>query len=177
MQIAIAAHSGDVDLRVKSMVKDFLKELYSRCPSSTLLLGGYWGLMKLVVDEALRLGFKVVVVLPLERHDVELPSGVVRIDSGCEFRCRSVILVRSGDVLVSLGGGVGTMIEMMLAYAMGKPVYALVGTSLSSDNFPKAFPEYIDDRKVVRIKYFTDPIRLAEEVCRERPASIRTMFG
>ncbi len=55
-------------------------------------------------------------------------------------------MVRSSDVLVALGGGAGTIIEVLLAYAMGKPAYVLVGTNLSSDALPKAFPEYVDDR-------------------------------
>jgi uncharacterized protein (TIGR00725 family) len=177
MQIAIAAHSSPVDASVEAMARDFLKELHSQCPTSTLLLGGYWGFMKSIVDEALRLGFRVVVVLPIERYDVELPSGVVRIDSGCEFRCRSVIMVRSSDVLVSLGGGAGTIIEVLLAYAMGKPAYVLTGTNLSSDNLPKAFPEYVDDRRVVRIRYFDDPVKLAQEICRERVTGVKAMFG
>ncbi|BDR91918.1 hypothetical protein [Vulcanisaeta souniana] len=177
MQIAIAAHSSAVDPKSEAMAREFLKELHSQCPAATLLLGGYWGFMKSIVDDSLKLGFRIVVILPLERHDAELPSGVVRIDSGCEFRCRSVVMVRSSDVLVALGGGAGTMIEVLLAYAMGKPAYVLVGTNLSSDALPKAFPEYVDDRRVVRIRYFDDPVRLAREVCRERITSIKTMFG
>ncbi|ADY02071.1 Rossmann fold nucleotide-binding protein-like protein [Vulcanisaeta moutnovskia 768-28] len=177
MQIAIAAHSSPVDPKNEAMAREFLKELHSQCPSITLLLGGYWGFMKSIVDEALKLSFKVVVILPLERHDVELPSDAIRIDSGCEFRCRSVIMVRSSDALVALGGGAGTIIEVLLAYAMGKPAYVLTGTNLSSDNLPKAFPEYIDERKVIRIRYFDDPVKLAREICRERITPVKAAFG
>ncbi|WP_054857470.1 LOG family protein [Vulcanisaeta sp. JCM 16159] len=176
MQIAIAAHSSPVDPKTEAMAREFLKELHAQCPTTTLLLGGYWGFMKTIVDEALKLGFRIVMILPIERS-VEPPSGVIRIDSGCEFRCRSVIMVRSSDALVALGGGAGTMIEVLLAYAMGKPAYVLVGTNLSSDALPKAFPEYVDDRKVVRIRYFDDPIKLAREVCHERITPVRTAFG
>ncbi len=177
MQIAIAAHSSLVDPKTEGMAREFLRELHAQCPTATLLLGGYWGFMKAIVDEALRLGFRIAVILPIERDDVELPSGVTRINSGCEFRCRSVILVRSSDALIALGGGAGTIIEVLLAYAMGKPTYVLVGTKLSSDALPKAFPEYVDDRKVIRIKYFDDPIKLAREVCRERITPVKTTFG
>lgn len=177
MQIGIAAHSSTVDSKVESMAKEFLKELRTTCSQSTLLLGGYWGLMKVVVDEALKLGFVVTVILPLERHEIELPQGVIRIDSGLEFRARSVTLVRSSDVLVALGGGVGTMIEVLMAYAMGKPIYVLTDTGLSSDALPKAFPDYIDERKVVRIRYFNDPVKMAKEVCREVPRITKASFG
>ncbi|WP_069807681.1 LOG family protein [Vulcanisaeta thermophila] len=177
MQIGIAAHSSPVNAKVESMVREFLRELRASCPQATLLLGGYWGLMKFVVDEALKLNFTVVVVLPVERYDVELPQGVIRIDTGAEFRSRSVVLVRSSDVLVALGGGAGTMIEVLMAYAMGKPVYVLTDTGLSSDALQRAFPDYIDDRRVVRIRYFNDPIKMAREVCREAPRAVKISFG
>lgn len=70
-----------------------------------VLVGGYWGHMKDVVDNALRLGLKTVVFLPIERENVELPRDVVFIKTGCEFRCRSVLMIRSADAVVVLGVG------------------------------------------------------------------------
>lgn len=75
-----------------------------------------------------------------------MPAEVVRIDTGCDPRCRSVFIARSGDIMVSLGGETGTMTEIMMAYAMGKAVYALTGTGLSSDRLAQAFPEKLDSR-------------------------------
>ncbi len=64
MQIAIAAHSSPVDPKTEAMAREFLKELHSQCPTATLLLGGYWGFMKTIIDEALKLGFRIAVILP-----------------------------------------------------------------------------------------------------------------
>ena len=177
MQVVIAAHSSDPSRDVAEKAKVFVRELANCGRDITLLLGGYWGLMKVVVDEAIGLGMRVIVILPLEREHVELPEGVVKINSGCEYRCRSVILVRSGDVLVSLGGGSGTMAEMLMAYAMGIPVFALVGTGMYSDELARAFPEYFDERRAVKVNYFSDPKEMARAVCSSKGGRVETSFG
>ena len=175
MQLSIAAHSEEPNEELVEKVRIFIKNV-KKC-NPTLLLGGYWGLMKTIVDEAIKEGLRVVLILPIEMENVKLPEKVITIKSACDFRCRSVILVRSGDALVSLGGGVGTEIEIMIAYAMGKPIYALTKTGLSTDYFAKVFPEYIDDRKIIQIKYFEDPEKLANEVCKGRISGEIKLFG
>ncbi|MEM3802623.1 MAG: LOG family protein, partial [Saccharolobus sp.] len=116
MQLSIAAHSEEPNEELVEKVRIFIKNV-KKC-NPTLLLGGYWGLMKTIVDEAIKEGLRVVLILPIERENVKLPENVIAIKSACDFRCRSVILVRSSDALVSLGGGVGTEIEIMIAYVM-----------------------------------------------------------
>ncbi|MGC9105091.1 MAG: LOG family protein [Thermoprotei archaeon] len=173
MQVGIAAHGVNPSVEVEEKAKEFVRALAECRKDVTLVLGGYWGLMKVVVDEALRLGFRVVLTLPIEREDVELPEGVIRINTGCEFRCRSVMLVRSSDVLVSLGGGSGTAIEMLMAYAMGVPVFSLVNTGMPTDELAKAYPKYYDERGIVEVRYFTDPRELARAVCEHKGGRVK----
>ena len=177
MQIGIAAHSGAVPRDLEKKAEIFVEKLAECKKDIKLLLGGYWGLMKTVVDKAIELHIPVILFIPIEREDVPLPNEVIKVYTGCEFRCRSVMLVRSSDVLVSLGGGVGTEIELLMAYAMGKPVYSLVNTGLSTDLLRLSFPEYFDDRRVVKIRYFEDPIEMSKAVCEEKEEKIRTNFG
>jgi len=177
MQIGIAAHSGTVPKELERKAEIFVEKLAECKKDIKLLLGGYWGLMKTIVDKAIELHIPVILFIPIEREDVPLPNEVVKVYTGCEFRCRSVILVRSSDVLVSLGGGVGTEIELLMAYAMGKPIYSLVNTGLSTDLLRISFPEYFDDRKVVKIKYFEDPIEMSKAICKEKGEKVRTNFG
>ena len=174
MQLGIAVHSSVPSKEAEEKVRRFIRSL--KC-NPRILVGGYWGLMKVVVDEAISRGFQVIMFLPIEREDVKVPDEVVRINTGCEFRCRSVMLVRSSDMLVSLGGGVGTQIEIAMAYAMGKPVAVLTDTGMATDNLKKAFPQYLDDRQVIEIKYFDKPEDLAEYVCSTTPKYIVTNFG
>ncbi|KUO87992.1 MAG: LOG family protein [Thermoproteus sp.] len=166
MKLAVAAHSTDSEA-LAPKIEAFFDELVS-CAKPVVLVGGYWGLMRRVVDASLRRGLAVIALLPIEREDVELPEGAVGIRTGCEYRCRSVMLVRSADAVAAFGGAAGTMIEVLMGYAMGKPVFVLTNTGLASDNLAKAFPEYIDERKTAAVRYFGEPREMAREICRSR---------
>ncbi len=172
-QIAVAVHSSTVG---SLAVEEFVAELSALCPEAVVLVGGYWGYMREVVDHALKRGLVVVVFLPIEREDVELPPGVIAVRSGCEYRCRSVLMVRSADVVAVLGGGVGTAIEGLMAYAMGKPLYVLANSGMATDKLREAYPEYFDERRVVRVNYVEDPRALARAVC-TAGAGVKADFG
>ncbi|MEZ0318487.1 MAG: LOG family protein [Pyrobaculum sp.] len=174
-QIAIAVHSNYVE-GLRQKIELFIEALSQKCPDAVLLLGGYWGHMKDVVDAALARGLRAVLLVPIEREDVNFPEGAVVIKTGCEYRCRSVHLVRSADVVVVLGGGVGTVIEAFMAYAMGKPLYVLTGVGASSDRLKEAFPYYFDERQVVKVTYVEDPRMLAELAC-TAGEPVSTNFG
>ncbi|AWR98395.1 hypothetical protein [Metallosphaera hakonensis] len=165
MQIGIAALGTDPSPELEEKARGFVRTL-SKCAIHTFILGGYWGLMRVVVDEALREGNRVVAIIPEGAEHVIMPAEVVRIDTGCDPRCRSVFIARSGDIMVSLGGETGTMTEIMMAYAMGKAVYALTGTGLSSDRLAQAFPEKLDSRALGEIHYYDNPEIMGSDICR-----------
>ncbi|MGC8568733.1 MAG: LOG family protein [Nitrososphaeria archaeon] len=165
MQIGIAAHSEEVPEGLYEDVDELLRIIKSRCQSPVLILGGYWGLMKHVVDRAFELSIPSVLVLPAEHENVNPPSGVVLIRTGMEYRARSVPLVRSSDVLIVLGGSAGTMIEALMGYAMGKEVFVLKGHGLPSDKL-ESLGEYVDNRRNGIIKFYEDVRSLAEDLCR-----------
>lgn len=180
MQICVAAHSGEFNDDLVNKTREFLRALRDGHCDLTLMLGGYWGLMRVVVDEALKLNMKVVVVLPIERENEELPDAVIKVRSGCDYKCRSMMLVRSCDALVALGGGVGTIIEVLASYAMGKPTYVITNTGLATDALTKAFPEYVDERRTTRIRYLDDPRQVASELsslCSRSTRGVMVEFG
>jgi predicted Rossmann-fold nucleotide-binding protein len=73
----------------------------------------------------------------------------------------------SGDVLASLGGSVGTIVEIFMAYANSIPSYVLVGYGLDSDRV-EAFSPYADYRRLTTIKTFRrDPVGMAREICED----------
>ncbi|MFN3805144.1 MAG: LOG family protein [Pyrobaculum sp.] len=174
-QIGVAVHS-DATGGLSQKVERFVGRLSEVCPDAVVLVGGYWGHMKEVVDHALSRGLRVVAFLPVERESTALPPGVVAVRSGCEYRCRSVLLVRSSDAVVVLGGGVGTAIEAFMAYAMGRPLYVLTNSGMATDRLSEAYPEYFDERKAVRVVYATEPELLAELACGAGGA-VATDFG
>jgi uncharacterized protein (TIGR00725 family) len=174
-QIGVAVHSGHVP-GLGEKARLFVETLAKRCPDSVLLVGGYWGHMVDVVDAALEKGLRVVLFLPVEKEDVDVPPQAIALRTGCEFRCRSVLMVRSADVVAVLGGGVGTTIEALMAYAMGKPFFVLANVGAASDRLQTAYPEYFDERKAVKAVYEEDPVRLAELVCAAEKGTV-TNFG
>lgn len=167
MQICVAAHSGDYSDRHVELAKGVVDSL-SKC-NPVLMLGGYWGLMKVVVDYAVSRGIRVVLILPVEHEDVNVPDGVILVRTGMEFRERSVVLIRSCDSVVALGGAAGTIMEVLMAYAMGKPVIVLKGTGFPTDRLELAYPDYVDDRRTSRIMYVDDPYEAGRLACTLKP--------
>ncbi|MEZ0346725.1 MAG: LOG family protein [Infirmifilum sp.] len=143
----------------------FVRELKNLCKEEVFLaLGGYWGLMKRVVDEAIAAGFRVVLFPPLERESEIFPDQALVVKTGMGYRLRSVIFVRTVDVLVALGGEAGTIQEVITAYLEGKPVLVLGETGFASDKL-KIFAPYVDSRKTVGVKIVSEPKKLAVEAC------------
>ena len=105
LRIAVSAYSGIPPEELVSETRRFLEELAERCWPYRLYVGGYRGLMKTVVDEALKLGVTVTAIIPVEYEEDEYPEEVVTVHTGMSFKGRNVILVRSGELLAALGGG------------------------------------------------------------------------
>ncbi len=166
--VGIAAYSGEPPPNLIEDVREFINMLVRNCNAGkiALVVGGYWGLMKVLVDEGLRLGLPVVIIPPIELENIEYPENALVIKSGTSFRLRSVILVRSSNVLVALGGAGGTFQEIVTAYDEGRPVFVLGGKGLPTDKVRLLAP-YIDDRKTSRIIYVEKVNELVDEVCSE----------
>lgn len=171
IMIGIAAHSiivNDDHARKASIFVEKLSEClegYTR--EAYILLGGYWGIMQVVADEALKKGMKVIFFPPLEKEkDTRFPRESIVIKTGLSMRGRSIPMVRSSDVLVVLGGSSGTLLEAIAAYTEGVPIYALVSLGLPTDVLVN-FSPYIDERKSSTINVFNHPGELAEAVCLE----------
>jgi len=169
VQVAVAAYSGEPEERRVEEARRFVGELSRLCSDAVLFLGGYRGLMRVVVDEALRRGLRVVLVIPREYEGEAFPEGVAAVRTGLGFRERSSMLVRSGDVLASLGGGVGTFFEDLLACSLGVPVVELRlgGEGLLTERLADCMPGgVVDERLGCRITYVSSGEELAREACR-----------
>ncbi len=163
-QIAIACYSGGVDNVHRINIEKFVELLSKRCGRNiTLFLGGYWGVMKIVVDKAIELGIPVVLFLPIEEEDIEVPEKAIVIRGGMGYRLRSVAMVRSADIVVVLGGASGTIQEAVTAYTEGKPVLVLK-SGLDSDKLSHLSP-YVDSRALSRIEIFDDVETLVLNIC------------
>lgn len=164
--IGIAAYSRTPpQVAVEKMLK-FVEALRSLCTEEVVfVVGGYEGFMRMFVDKALEEGFRVVILPPVEQEDTVFPGKAIVVKTGATFVIRSSILVRTSDVVVAIGGGVGTLQEVVTAHNEGKPVYVLVDTGLPTD-IVKSLPSRLDTRAPRELKVYSDPEALAREVCR-----------
>ncbi len=119
-----------------------------------LALGGCWGLMGSVVREAMKRGVKVKVFLP-EGAKCPYPADVI--ETGMSPNARSVLLVRSSQALLALGGGAGTVMEVLMAYRERRPVALVYGYGMDSDKYFELMKEGIDSRGLSPVKVFRDP--------------------
>lgn len=162
--VAVAAHSEPPDRNHEERIEKFVRSLASQCGDSVVLLvGGYWGFMKTLVDEALTAGIGVVVFPPVEREDVSFPDGAIVLRTGLSFRLRSVAMVRSSDALVVLGGASGTMQELVTAYTEGRPVFLLL-SGLPTDRLAGLAP-YLDGRMTAEVRVYSEVEALVTDLC------------
>jgi len=167
-RIAIAASSDEPGQDLLEASRAFIDALKGCLGSFILYLGGYWGLMKHVAEHACRAGIPCVFILPENpREDPPRDPCFYPVYTGLSMRQRSEVLVMSGDVLASLGGGVGTVVEIFMAYANSIPSYVLIGYGLDSDRV-EVFAPYADHRRLAEIRVFKrDPVGMAKEICRD----------
>jgi uncharacterized protein (TIGR00725 family) len=136
---------------------------------AVVVCGGGPGVMEAVCRGARSAGGATVGLLPgLDRGDanphlsVALPTGM--------GQGRNLLLVRSSDALVAVGGGFGTLSEIALALRTGTPVVGLATWSLRLGDGPMEAFGVADDADTAA--------RLALEAARARRAgSTRTPEG
>ncbi len=167
VRISIAASSDEPSEEIIRVSRIFIDSLRECLSNFIIYLGGYWGLMKHVAEYSCSLGIPCVFILPKSpREDPPRKRCFYPVYTGLSMRQRSETLVLSGDVLASLGGGVGTEIEILMAYANSIPVYVLTGYGMDSDVFEKNLSPYADSRKLSMIKVFKrNPSGMAKEIC------------
>ncbi|ALU11430.1 hypothetical protein EYM_00910 [Ignicoccus islandicus DSM 13165] len=151
MRIAVAACGCDGPKELAKEVAEAASIL-----NLELALGGCWGLMGEVVREALERGVKVKVFLPI---GAECPFPVDVIETNMSPNVRSALLVTSSNGLLALGGGAGTLMEVLMAYRERKPVALIEGWGMDTDPFFSLIKERgIDSRNLSDVASFNKPL-------------------
>ncbi len=82
---------------------------------------------------------------------------------------RNLLTARCCDSIIMIGGGVGTLNEVTLAYDSGVPVVVLEGSTGWSDRLRSTLYDehYLDERRVVAVTYASSPVdAVAQAVAR-----------
>jgi hypothetical protein len=114
---------------------------------AVLITGGLGGVMEASSRGAKERGGLVIGIIP--QNDKHASNGYcdVVVATGLGF-ARDFLTAYSADAIVVVGGGVGTLIEMSVAYQMGIPIVALKGSGGMADQFAD---KHIDEHLIEKI--------------------------
>jgi uncharacterized protein (TIGR00725 family) len=129
-----------------------------------IVSGGLGGVMAAASKGAKEAGGLTIGFLPsMDRAsanpyiDIVVPTGL--------GRARNLLTARGCDALIMIGGGCGTLNELTVAYAEGRPVVILRGSGGWSDRIESVLYDgrYLDERKTVAISFADSPAEAVEK--------------
>jgi uncharacterized protein (TIGR00725 family) len=109
--------------------------------------GGLGGVMEAASKGAREAGGLTVGITPSEDGSQANAYCDVVVPSGMGF-ARNFLVVNSGDAVIIVGGGAGTLTEAAAAYGKGKPLIAVKGTGGVADEWAD---RYFDQRKTIKV--------------------------
>ena len=130
---------------------------------ATVVCGGLGGVMEAASKGARDAGGHVVGIIPSADSD--------QANRHCEFvvstgmgKTRNFIVAYSGDAMVVVGGGAGTISEVAAAYQVAKPIVTVMGSGGVADDWAG---RYLDERRTRLILGGTSPEDAVKKVMRE----------
>ncbi|MGB9614134.1 MAG: TIGR00725 family protein [Fervidobacterium sp.] len=153
LKVGVIGYSGKIDedpiLGLIDICLNLGRELGKRY---VVFTGGRDGIMELVAKGVSEVGGFSVGVLPWDGSDSNEYNSLV-ISTGLDFQMRSFILVKSVDAVISIGGEIGTAVEILASYANKKPVILLRGTGGWTDRISNVLIDgmYLDNRRLAPV--------------------------
>jgi uncharacterized protein (TIGR00725 family) len=114
--------SGDCSAEDERLAEEVGRHLGER--GALVMTGGLGGVMAAACRGAQAAGGATIGLLPGEHRETANPWASVAVPTGLG-EGRNLLVVRSADALVAVGGGYGTLSEIALALKLGKPVVGL----------------------------------------------------
>jgi uncharacterized protein (TIGR00725 family) len=125
-----AGDAGEVDLAV---AEDLGRELATR--GAVVVCGGLGGVMEAVCRGARAAGGRTVGILPGDDRFDANPHVELAVATGLG-EARNLLVVRTADAVVAVGGEFGTLSEIALALRLGTPVIGIATWELSKAGRP-----------------------------------------
>lgn len=121
---------------------------------AALITGGMTGVMEAASKGAKEAGGLVIGVLPGRDRRSANPYVHVAMPTGLGT-ARNIIDARGADAVIMIGGGVGTLNELTIAYAEGKPIVIVRGSGGWADRIEPVLYDghFLDDRRTVSIDF------------------------
>ncbi len=150
---------GEQDARpeMRRLAEEVGREIARR--GAVLVCGGLGGVMEAAARGAAEAGGVVVGILPGTRAEEANPYVSVPVVTGLG-EARNVIVVRTSDALVAVGGSYGTLSEIAYALKLGVPVVGLGTWELSRPGLP--------GDPIVRARDAVEAVALAWELSQAR---------
>jgi len=153
LKVGVIGYSGNIENEpVKSLI-DVCLELGERLGEKYVVFtGGRDGIMELVSKGVRNVGGTCIGILPWEGSDANEYNSLV-ISTGLDFQMRSFVLVKSVDVVIAIGGEIGTAVEMLATYANRRPLILLRNTGGWADKIPNVLidDKYLDNRRMAPV--------------------------
>jgi len=135
-RIGVIGNSACPD-RVKELAAEVGREIAQR--GGILICGGLGGVMEGAARGAKEKGGLTVGIIPGESPLQANPFIDIPIVTGLGY-ARNIIVVRSSEVLVAIGGQYGTLSEIAFALQLGVPIVGLNTWEVSADIIPASNP-------------------------------------
>ena len=125
-----AGSAGPYDLDV---AEELGRELARR--GAVVVCGGLGGVMEAVCRGAQQAGGRTIGILPGDDRGQANPFVDVAVATGLG-EARNLLVIRSADVVVAVGGEFGTLSEIGFALRLGRPVVGIATWELSRQGRP-----------------------------------------
>ncbi|UCD93294.1 MAG: TIGR00725 family protein [Methanobacteriota archaeon] len=122
MIVGVIGSDGEIDEKLRASAEDIGRMVAER--GAVLVCGGRGGVMEAACKGAKSAGGLTIGILPTLDKDAANDYLDVPIVTGMDV-ARNVIIVRSADVLIAVGGRFGTLSEIGHALSMNKRVVSL----------------------------------------------------
>jgi uncharacterized protein (TIGR00725 family) len=179
-----ALTGGAVEAAVRERAEALGREIAAR--DCVLLTGATTGLTYIVGRSALEAGAFHIGISPassegehVERYKLPLDACASIIYTGFGLKGRNVVLVRSCDIVLFIGGSMGSLNEFTIAYDEGRVMGCLTGTGGVADEAERLLATFPKPTKSC-VLHGDDPVRLLAaclEALAQTKESLKNGFG